>query len=84
MKPPTIEVHIEELVLHGFPAGTRWHVADALQHELKALLADHGLPAGWQASAERIDAGAIRGGGLARPTTTGGQIARAVYHGGVR
>src|SRR5262249_42801919 len=33
MKPRAIDVHIEELVLHGFSPSTRWSLADALESE---------------------------------------------------
>ena len=37
---PSIELHIEELVLHGFAPGDRHRIAEALQGELMHLLAD--------------------------------------------
>ena len=84
MNPREIEVHIEELILHGFAPGTRWEVADALQSELRGLFAERGLPTGWHASPERIEAGAIHAGAKTKPASTGEQIARAVYEGGAR
>jgi hypothetical protein len=36
----SIELHIEQFVLHGFAAGDRYAIADGLQHELAKLLAD--------------------------------------------
>lgn len=38
MNPRAIEVHIEELILHGFEPGVPWNVADALESELRGLL----------------------------------------------
>ena len=84
MKPREIEVHIEELVLHGFAPRSRWDMADALQQELHGLLAAHGIPPPWQNSPERIDAGVIRATAPARSTIAGEQIARAIYRGVVR
>ncbi len=81
MNPAEIEVHIEELVLHGFPPGSRWQIGDTLEHELRGLLAAQGLPPGWLASAERIDAGAIA---LTTPAATGAEVAQAVYRGGAK
>lgn len=40
-----IEIHIDELVLHGFPPADRYQVAEALERELVRLLADGGIPA---------------------------------------
>lgn len=82
MTPRQIELHIEELILHGFDPGTRWNVADALGSELGGLLAKQGIPPAWQASPERIDAGAVRASSLSKPAAAGEQIARAVYGGG--
>jgi hypothetical protein len=83
---PDIEVHIAELVLHGFAPGDRRGVADALEAELGRLLAARGLalPAADIAvariAADPIDpaaggraiAGAIHG-ALDRLTTGGGR-----------
>jgi hypothetical protein len=83
MKPREIEVHIEELVLHGFDPRSRWSIADALGSELSGLLTERGIPPAWQASPDRIDAGRTRA-NEAKPTVIGEQIARAVYKGGSR
>lgn len=40
----SVEVHIEELVLHGFGAGDRYRIARAVEKELARLLASQGLP----------------------------------------
>jgi hypothetical protein len=51
VKPARIELHVEELVLHGFAPGDKHRIADALQTELRQLLAQRGLPAGLASSA---------------------------------
>jgi hypothetical protein len=79
--PCEIEVHIEELVLHGFDPRARWNVGDALESELRGLLAARGVPALWQMNPEKPDAGAIP---LRKPAGTGKQVAAAVYRGGDR
>jgi hypothetical protein len=76
INPREIEVHIEELILHGCAPGQRWEIGDALENELRALLAEKGLPAGWLASPAQIDAGTIR---LTRTSTAGAQIAEAIH-----
>lgn len=38
-----VTVHIETLVLHGFPGGSRHDIGDALQAELARLLAADGI-----------------------------------------
>src|SRR5262249_847529 len=84
MKPHEIEVHIEELILHGFQPAHRWQVGDALQQELHGLLAERGLPSLWLSSPQRIGAGTISSAGLTRPAQVGADIAGAVYRGGVK
>ena len=44
MRPGWIELHIEELVLHGFAPGDRHPIGDAVEHELIRLFAEQGLP----------------------------------------
>lgn len=80
MNPREIEVHIEELVLHGFDPSNRWRIGDALELKLRDLLAREGLPASWRNNPERVDAGVVR---LTNQTHIGAQIAGAV-HGGVQ
>ena len=84
MTPPArIELHIEELVLHGFAPGDRASIGAAVQAELVRLLAEHGAPAGWgrgaDAAAERLDGGEFALAPGARADSIGAQVARAVY-----
>jgi hypothetical protein len=78
MSPREIDVHIEELVLHGFAPGGRWQIGDALENELRRVLAEKGLSAAWRTNLETLDASAIR---LTSPAETGKRIAAAVYRG---
>ena len=80
MNPREIEVHIEELVLHGFPRSARWQIADAIESELRARLTKDGVPAAWQSSPRQLDAGSIKSNTHAK---LGTEIARAI-HGGAR
>ncbi|MFP2930340.1 hypothetical protein ACLESO_35120 [Pyxidicoccus sp. 3LG] len=43
LKPQDIEIHIEELVLHGVDVADRHALAEALQRELQALVASEGI-----------------------------------------
>jgi hypothetical protein len=72
MKPREIEVHIEELVLHGFDPHSRWKVADALENQLRGLLAERGLPPAWLASPERLMTASKAGEGIAEAIHRGG------------
>jgi len=44
MTPKNIELHIEELVLHGLSPGDRYRIGEAVEQELTRLLADQGVP----------------------------------------
>ena len=39
-----IELHIEELVLHGFEPGDRHRIGEAIERELARLFAEQGTP----------------------------------------
>jgi len=55
MRPGRVEVHIEELVLHGFSSLDRHAVGDAVERELAARIAEQGSVA--PLSAGLVDAG---------------------------
>jgi hypothetical protein len=79
---PSIELHIEELVLHGFPSGDRHRIGEAMQKELTRLLTEEQTPPFAQsAEIDRLNAGTFKTTGTARPEATGAQVARAVFGG---
>jgi hypothetical protein len=82
---PSIELHIEELVLHGFPSSDRHRIGEALQRELTRLFMDEQTPPALAKSAEieRLNGGSFQTTATARPEATGAQVARAVF-GGLR
>lgn len=41
---PSINLHIEELILHGFAREGRYAIGGALQNELQRLITEQGLP----------------------------------------
>jgi hypothetical protein len=77
---PVIQFHIEELVLHGFPAGERHRIAAAMEQELGRLVAAQGL-AGVRQSVEleRVQGGVMQVVAGQQPQATGVQIARSVF-----
>ena len=83
MRPATIELHIEELVLHGLALGDRYRIADAVQHELTRLFAAQGAPPSLAHDREhaRLDAGAFKVPTEAQSEAIGVQVAHAVYGG---
>jgi len=91
MRTSNINLHIEELVLHGFAPGDRYIIADAVERELSHLLAQQFMPftsAGIPRTLahdlgnSRLDAGAFNVARGSRADSIGIQIAQAV-HGGL-
>jgi hypothetical protein len=76
-----IHLHIEELVLHGFPSGDRHRIGEALQRELARLFTEGRTPSVLTRSAaiDRLNGGTFQMTGTARPEATGAQVARAVF-----
>jgi hypothetical protein len=83
MTPANVELHIEELVLHGFAPGDRYRIGEALERELARLFAERGVPAALAANEKvgRLDGGEFAGQPGARAEAVGAQIAQAVYGG---
>ena len=83
MKPKSIELRIEELVLHGFSPGDRHRIGGAMERELARLLAEQGTPPSWERGGEvpSLSGGAIE----VRPglgaEMIGARAAQAVYRG---
>jgi hypothetical protein len=86
MTQPNIELHIEELVLHGFAPKDRYLIGEAIQHELTRLFAEQGVPAFLAQNAEiaRLDGGSFNVPAGTKTETIGAQVAQAVYRGGKR
>ena len=81
--PHSIELHIEELVLHGFAPSDRYRIAHAVERELARLFADQGLPPSLAQEAEvtQSDAGAFKIASGATAEAVGAQVAHQVYGG---
>lgn len=81
LSPASVHLHIERLVLEGFPARDRARIAAALQGELARALQAHGLPPGLLQGGDRraLAAPPIRAG--AAPEGIGRAAARSVYGG---
>jgi hypothetical protein len=63
MTPREIQVHIEELVLHGFSPADAPGIRAAVEREMARLFVDGGVPASLSGGAarDRIDAGTFEG-----------------------
>jgi len=71
-----IEIHIEELILEGFPAGDRHSIGEAIGRELTRLLGEQDVPSVFSRSGEfgRLDGGSFK----VAPGTNGEAVGRQV------
>jgi len=82
-----LELHIEELVLHGFSSADRYAIAAAVEQTLSQLLmtqfAVQRVPRSFSESSEhaRLDAGAFNVAPGANSAAVGSQIAQSVHRG---
>jgi hypothetical protein len=81
VSPASIEIYIDELVLHGFAPGDRYGIGQAVTGELTRLLAAQDYPASFGQSAEVafLDAGSFRMAQGAGPEAVGAQVAQTIY-----
>jgi hypothetical protein len=86
MKPRRIELHIDELVLHGFAPADRHLIGDAVAMELTRLLTEQGFPATAVSNPDRahVDAGQFEVAPNARPQNVGSQVAHVLFGGVTR
>ena len=79
----SIDLHIEELVLHGFAPGDRYVIGDAIERELACLLCNQGIPSSLRSENARdeISGAHFKLSQNAKPAGIGRQIAQAVFQG---
>jgi hypothetical protein len=79
----SINLHIEELVLHGFEPGDRRRIGMAVESELTRLLTEQGVPPGFAGgiSLPAVEAGAFQVTPHMKPAAIGQQVAQSVYAG---
>jgi hypothetical protein len=82
---PAVQLHIEELILHGLPPHQRHAIGEAVEHELTALLSQPGALSAFTASRElpHLDAGTLNLRAEAPAAQIGHELARAI-HGGLQ
>jgi hypothetical protein len=74
-----IELHIEEIVLHGFKSSDRGLIGDAVEQELSRLLAlERRFPA-FENALDHVKASTFRASFDTRPAAIGAEIARSVH-----
>ncbi len=78
-----IELHIEELVLHGFDARDKDRIGSAVKDELARLLAERGaaIPFERDGHLERIAGGSFTVREGESPGSIGVRVGQAVYEG---
>jgi hypothetical protein len=78
-----IELHIEELILHGFAPGERDGIGVAIQHELARLLGEQGAPPAMTGGGaiDTLDGGTFQMALGAGAAVVGAQVAHNVYQG---
>ena len=84
MKPQSsINLHIEELVLHGFASGDKHGISEAVQSELTRLISEqqNSPPTTKSISRDHVDGGNFCVVNSAKPNAVGAQIAGAVFVG---
>ena len=83
MRRANLELHIEELVLHGFAPGDRHRIGDAVERELTRLFAERGVPPNFSQGFEtaRLDAGSFDFAPGSSAQSIGERIAQVLYGG---
>jgi len=78
-----VELHIDEIVLHGFVHRDRYAIQEAIQSELTRLIAENGVPLSSlrENDTARLDAGTVTMHKEMPPDVIGRQVAQAVYRG---
>lgn len=81
----TMDIRIEELVLHGFDPRDGKRIGEALKRELTRLFTEQGIPDSFQlgSKVERIDGGSFEVGSGSEANQVGAGVAQSVY-GGMR
>jgi len=85
-RPVSVELHVEELVLHGFQPGDGLGIGDAVQQELSRMMTHQGLPwsSGQPVSIEYVDAGSFVVAHGQKAGSIGVQLAQNLHRGIVK
>ena len=85
MKPPNLEVHIEQLIVEGFPDINRHQLGESVKQELERHFAEHGIPTSLSRNQvlAKVSPNTINVASNSNDRTLGTQIAKAI-HGGLK
>lgn len=80
---PNLQLHIEELILHGFAARDRDRISAAIQQELTRLFTEQGIPPTLAQGGQiaQLNGGTFNVTAGTRPDIVGTQIAQSIYGG---
>jgi hypothetical protein len=83
MKPRSVELRIEELVLHGLASGDHSRIGDAVERELAHLFAEQGMAPSLLQEGEiaRLNGGTFEVKPSSGAEAIGVQVAESVYGG---
>jgi hypothetical protein len=83
VRPANIELHVDELVLHGFSPADRYRIGEAVERELGRLFAERGAPSSLVREAEiaRLDGGSFEASPDPGAEAIGVRLAQTVYGG---
>jgi len=78
---PALSLHVDALVLHGFPPADRFTIGQTVQLELARLFANRGVPESLVdlGDIENLSGGTFELKPNRQPATIGTQVAWAVY-----
>jgi hypothetical protein len=79
--PRLIEIHIKELVLHGFVPADRRPIAESIERELRTLLTNEDVANATSLTVEQIAGGSFQLEINRRHQSAGTNIARTIYKG---
>jgi hypothetical protein len=81
MTRANVELHIEELVLHGFAPADRYTIGESVERELARLFSEQDPPSQLSLSAEipQLEDGAFEVAYGSKLEVIGSQIAQALY-----
>jgi len=86
LRPASMQLHVEALVLHGFKPSERYQIGAAFEGELARLVASQGVPPLMTRGGDidRLEVGQFSMRPGARAPVVGVQVAQAVYGGPTR
>jgi hypothetical protein len=79
----SVQLHIEELVLHGFESAMRYRIGESVEHELTRLFNEQGVPTSitYDSETAHLDGGRLQVDRDSTAREIGARVAQAIYGG---